>query len=284
MEYRRFGRTGHMSSVAIFGAAGIGKVTQPEADAAIELALSHGVNHIDIAPSYGQAELRMGPWMGRIRERVFLGCKTTQRTREGAAQEMRESLGRLRAERFDLFQLHAVTTFEDLDRCTMKGGALEAVIEARDLGLTQYIGITGHGVNAPAIYLEALRRFDFDTVLFPINFVQYANPEYRRNSEALLQECARKDVGTMIIKSVTMRPWGDRPRTATTWYEPFTDPAMIQRAVNFVLSQPVTGLCTAGDVRVLTEVLRACENFTRLNQAEQEALIAEAGQFEPLFA
>jgi predicted aldo/keto reductase-like oxidoreductase len=149
--------------------------------------------------------------------------------------------------------------------------------------LTRYIGITGHGVDSPAIFLEALKRFDFDTVLFPINFVQYSNPDFRNNAELLLQECRKRDVGTMIIKSVTRGPWGEQPKTHTTWYQPFTDPKIIQKAVNFVLSQDVTGLCTAGDLQVLPLVLQACQDYSPMSPDEQDALIATANQYEPLF-
>jgi len=173
---------------------------------------------------------------------------------------------------------------EELDQVTGPGGALEAALDARTEGLTRYIGITGHGVDAPAIYLEALRRFDFDSVLFPLNFVQYANPTYRRNAEELVRECRARDAGTMIIKSICRRPWGDRPHTYTTWYEPFDDPDHIQQSVNFALSQDVTGLCTTGDIHILPLFLEACERFKPMSQTEQAALVATANQYEPLFA
>jgi aryl-alcohol dehydrogenase-like predicted oxidoreductase len=283
MQTRRFGRTGHMSTVAIFGAAAFSEVTQAAADQGMEQVIEAGINHIDIAPSYGQAEERVGPWMPRERKRFFLGCKTMERTKDGAWKELQESLKRLQTESFDLYQCHAVTTMEELDAITMKGGALEAFVEARQRGLFKYIGITGHGVNAPQIYREALRRFDFDSVLFPLNFVQMAIPEYRAQAEALIAECKAKDVGTMIIKSITKAPWGERPHTATTWYEPFHQMEEIQRAVNFVLSYEVTGLCTAGDTRILPLMLRACENFRQLNDSEREQMIQSAQQYEPLF-
>jgi len=283
METRRFGRTGHMSTVAIFGAAAFSQVSQEEADKAMELIVEAGVNHIDIARSYGEAELRVGPWMPRARGRFFLGSKTTQRTKEDAWKELQESLKRLQIEALDLYQIHAITTMEELDAVTMKGGALEAFLEARREGLTRFIGITGHGVNAPKIYLEALRRFDFDTVLFPLNFVQMANPEYRKYAEELIATCKAKDVGTMVIKSITKAPWGERQHTATTWYEPFDQSDEIQRAVNFALSYYVTGICTAGDTRVLPLVLKACGNFTRLSDSEKEEMIQSGKQYEPLF-
>ncbi len=284
METRRFGRTGHMSTVAIFGAAALSDVSQEEADSAMEQIIAAGVNHIDVAPSYGQAELRIGPWMPRQRDRFFLGCKTMERTRQGAWDEMQGSLKRLQTEAFDLYQCHAVTTMEELDAVTRRGGALEAFVQARQEGLTKHIGITGHGVDAPRIYLEALRRFDFDSILFPLNFVQMANPEYRRAAEELIATCRAKDVGTMVIKTVTKGPWGDRQRTATTWYEPFENMDEIQRGVNFALSYDVTGLCTAGDTRILPMVLRACENFSRLSQGELEEMIKSGEQYEPLFS
>lgn len=283
METRRFGRTGHMSTVAVFGAAAFWEITQADADQVIESVIAAGINHIDVAPSYGQAEIRIGPWMPRARGRFFLGCKTMERTKAGAWKEMQESLKRLQTETFDLYQCHAITTLEELDAVTMKGGALEAFVEARRAGLTKFIGITGHGADAPKIYLEALRRFDFDSVMFPLNFVQMANPEFRKHAEELIATCKAKDVGLLIIKSVTKAPWGERQHTATTWYEPFDKSAEIQRAVNFVLSQDVTGLCTAGDTRVLPLVIQACENFSRLSQDEMEEMIKSGGQFEPLF-
>jgi aryl-alcohol dehydrogenase-like predicted oxidoreductase len=283
METRRFGRTGHMSTVAIFGAAAFSKISQADADKVMEMVIEAGVNHIDVAPSYGQAEIRIGPWMPRERKRFFLGCKTMERTKDGAWKEMHESLQRLQTETFDLYQSHAVTTMEELDAVTMKGGALEAFVDARREGLTQFIGITGHGVNAPQIYLEALRRFDFDSVLFPLNFAQMANPEYREYAEELIATCKAKDVGTMIIKSITKAPWGDREHTATTWYEPFDNSEEIQQGVNFALSYDITGLCTAGDTRVLPLMLKACENFTRLSDSEKEAMIESGKQYEPLF-
>ena len=284
METRRFGRTGHMSTVAIFGAAAFSKISQADADKVMEMVIEAGVNHIDVAPSYGQAEERIGPWMPRERSRFFLGCKTMERTKEGAWNEMQQSLKRLQTESFDLYQCHAITTMEELDSVTMKGGALEAFVEARQAGLTKFIGITGHGAQAPQIYLEALRRFDFDSVLFPLNFVQMGNPEYRKYAEELIATCKTKDVGTMVIKAVTKGPWGEKAHTATTWYEPFDQMDEIQHAVNFALSYDVTGLCTAGDTRVLPMFLKACENFVRLNNSEKEEMIKSGKQYEPLFA
>jgi aryl-alcohol dehydrogenase-like predicted oxidoreductase len=283
MQTRLFGRTGHASTLAIFGAAAFWDISQPDADRVVEQVLRAGVNHFDVAPSYGMAEERLGPWMGRIREQIFLGCKTMERSASGAEVEMRRSLKRLQVDHFDLYQLHAVTRMDELDEVTRTGGALEAVIKAREAGLTHHIGITGHGYDAPRIYLEALRRFDFDSVLFPVNFVQYADPVYREHAEALLQECRKRSVGVMAIKSVCRGPWESESHTYTTWYRPFDEPRIMQRSVDFALSQDISGICTAGDTRILPMVLQACEAFAPLNLAEQQALVAEADQYAPLF-
>ena len=283
METRRFGRTGHKSTVAIFGAFAVSQASQSEADAIMEGVISAGINHIDVAPSYGDAELRLGPWMTRERDRFFLGCKTMERTKDGAVAEMQRSLERLRVDSFDLYQLHAITSYDELDEVTRPGGALEALIAARDAGLTRFIGITGHGVDVPGVFLEALSRFDFDSVLFLLNYIQFADLTYRQSVEELLHQCRQKDIGTMVIKSIARGPWGDLPQTRITWYQPFEELERIQECVNFALSQGITGLCTTGDPGVLPLVLEACENYTPLSMDEQEALIALAGRYKALF-
>ncbi|HTX52767.1 MAG TPA: aldo/keto reductase [Candidatus Baltobacteraceae bacterium] len=283
MERRRLGRTGHESTVVALGTAGIGRVDQPTADVAIQLILDHGINHIDVAPSYGEAELRLQPWMARIRSRVFLGCKTKQRTKEAAKAELRRSLERLGTDRFDLYQLHAVCKSHELDEVTAKGGALEALIEARDEGLVRWLGITGHSHDAPRTHLEALRRFSFDTVMFPLNFVLWADPRYRADASKLLETCRKNDVGIQIIKTIAKDPWGDHPKTYSTWYEPHTDQKVIDQAVSFVLSQPVSTLTSVGDVTLLPKVIDAAERYRPLDDAAQNALLATAGQYHSPF-
>ena len=283
MEQRRLGRTDHRSSVVAFGAAALSRVDQATADRAIEAAISAGVNHIDVAPRYGEAELRLAPWMPRIRSSVFLGCKTGERTKDAAKADLHRSLERLGVDRFDLYQLHAVRRIDELDECTRAGGALEALVEAREEGLVRYLGITGHTHDAPATHAEALRRFDFDTVMFPLNFVLYSIPEYRRDYEALVDLCRQRDVGIHIIKSIAKDPWGERQHTHSTWYEPFDDQAAIDQAVGFVLSQPITTLCSAGDVNVLPKVLSAAERFRAMREPEQRELLATAGRYSSPF-
>jgi aryl-alcohol dehydrogenase-like predicted oxidoreductase len=212
MERRRLGRTEHLSSVVIFGAAAVGMVDEATAAGALDRAFAAGVNHIDVAPSYGEAELRVGPWLAQHRNDIFLGCKTRERTKDGAAKELRRSLERLRMDHVDLYQLHAVTDMETLEETLAPGGALDAILEAKDEGLLRYIGITGHGHQAPEVFAEALRRFDFDTVMFPLNPVLYANPAYRRDAQALLSLCREKDVGVQIISRRPGNP-GQGPRS-----------------------------------------------------------------------
>ena len=283
MQKRRFGRTGHMSSIVIFGAFAVGQVDQDHADETVQLLLEHGVNHIDVAPSYADAELRLGPWLEKTRDQFFLGCKTQLRGKLEARQELYRSLERLRVDHFDLYQLHAVTTMEELDECLAPGGSLEAIVEAREEGLTQYIGITSHGLQAPAVELAALERFDFDTLLFTLNFQLWADEAYRREAQALLEVAKERDLGTMVIKTWARGPWGEEKQRYHTWYEPFDEAGMVEKALRFNLSQPVTGVISAGDARLLPMILDAAERFEPMDSSEQAELLATADKYEPLF-
>jgi aryl-alcohol dehydrogenase-like predicted oxidoreductase len=285
MEQRRLGRTGHNSSIVIFGAAMFHHDPTPEgASGALNLAESHGVNHIDIAPTYGFAELRTGPWLESRREKFFVGCKTTMRDRWSAWAELHRSLYLLRTKQFDLYQLHAVTTFEELDAALKPGGAIEALMDARDKGLTKYLGITGHGIQAPAVFAAALERFDFDTVMFPIHPRLYADPAYRRDAERLLEMCRQRDVGVQIIKSITRGPWANGQHDYHTWYQPYDVQARIDDGVRFALSQPgVAAIPSAGDIRLLPMVLDAAERYTPMSAEEQAALIQASADLAPLF-
>ncbi|HSF33262.1 MAG TPA: aldo/keto reductase [Candidatus Tectomicrobia bacterium] len=301
MEGRRLGRTEQLSSVVIFGAAAVGMVDEATAAIALDHAYAAGVNHIDVAPTYGEAELRIAPWLAKHRRQMFLGCKTRQRTKDGATNELRRSLERLRTDHVDLYQLHAVTDLETLEETLAPAGALLAITEAKAEGLVRYIGITGHGHQAPAVFAEALRRFPFDTVMFPLNPVLYANPTYRRDAQALLELCREQDVGVQIIKSAARQPWaGARVRQQvmrmpapeererfpyTTWYEPHERQEAIDRAVWFVLSQPgVTAIASSGDLRILARVLDSVSRLRMLSAAEQEAIIAAADPTQTVFA
>ena len=277
MEKRKLGRTGHLSTIAIFGGAAFYDSTPEKAEKAMQQVFEYGVNHIDVAPSYGKAEEMLAPLIKGQRERFFLGCKTTERTQADASEELHRSLGRLGVDYFDLYQLHAVSSLEILDQATQSGGALDAIIAARQEGLVHNIGITAHGNQAPVVLLEALQRFPFDTVMFPINPVQFANTVYHGKSEEVFKKCAQQDVGIMVIKSIAKKPWaneGENPYD--TWYEPYDEPDLIQNAVNFVLSYPVTGICTAGDVNLLPIVLEACAHYSVMNTDRQNDMISHA--------
>lgn len=257
METRRLGRLGHQSSVLIYGAAALAEVGQDVADRSVQEALDAGINHFDVAASYGDAELRLGPWMPRIREQIFLATKTGERGAEGAWREINQSLERLQTDRVDLLQLHAVTDLAELDAATGKGGALESALRAVDEGMVGAVGITGHGHDAPATHLEALRRHPFATVLTPINLVLSRDPDYRAAYDALVEEVQRQDAGLMIIKTVSRQNWKGEHRFST-WYEPFDDQRTITAAVSWALSLPVvTGLATPGDVGLLGMVVEA---------------------------
>ncbi len=283
MQKRELGKTGHFSTVAIFGGAAFWDITQSVADTVMEQVIAAGVNHIDVAPQYGVAEERIGPWMKRERGRFFLGCKTMERTSEGAWAEMHRSLKRLQVEQFDLYQIHAITTQDELDEALRKGGVIETMLKARDAGITRFVGITGHGMQSPKLFLQAIQRFDFDTVMFPLNYGLMGQAEYRRDALALLEACQERKIGCMIIKSIAQAPWKERPKTHTTWYEPYHTPQSIQEAVNFVLSYNVTGLCMAGDITVLPMVLQACEQFAPLSSVERDALIERGKAMEMIF-
>lgn len=280
MEKRRLGRTDHESTVVTFGTAGIGRVSQAAADKAVGLILQHGVNHIDIAPSYGEAMERLAPWMPKIRDKVFLGAKTRERSRESARKNIKSCMNRLGVESFDLFQLHSVGAMEDLDAVTGNGGALEALIELRERGLTRWLGITGHGPDAPRVHLEALRRFDFDTVMFPLNATLYRNAEYRRHADELLSVANEKDVGIHTIKMLARGGWGNRERERSTWYDPHREQSDIDGALWWLLSQPMHTAPSVGDVHLLPRALDDAERFRPLSAREQADVVAR--QHPPL--
>jgi aryl-alcohol dehydrogenase-like predicted oxidoreductase len=259
MERRRLGRVGHESTVLIYGAAALANVSQDEADRSIAEALDGGLNHFDVAASYGDAELRLGPWMRDIRDRIFLATKTGERTAAGAWPQINASLERLQTDHLDLIQLHSIGDLDELDRATGPGGAIEAAVRAQEEGLVSHVGITGHGHQAPVTHLEALHRFPFATVLTPLNPVLAQDPSYLANYEALVDEVRRQDVGLMIIKAGSRRNWPRGAKhTYTTWYEPFDEQERITAVVAWVLDHPeVTGIATPGDVRLLHLVITA---------------------------
>jgi aryl-alcohol dehydrogenase-like predicted oxidoreductase len=285
MEHRRLGRLEHMSSVLIYGGAALGDVSQEVADRSIELALAAGINHFDTAADYGDSELRLGAWMPKIRDRIFLATKTGDRTATGAYESIRRSLERLRVDRVDLIQLHSVGAVADLDRATGTGGALDGALRARDEGLVGAIGITGHGMAAPATHLEALRRFPFDTVLTPYNYRLTREAAYLRDFEALVDAIRAQDSGLMIIKTLARNLWRNgEPKRYATWYEPLDEQRAIDAAVAFVLARrEATGLCTAADVRLLAMQIEAERAAAGVAVQEAASELDRIADLEPPF-
>ena len=260
IETTPFGRTGHDSTRVIFGAAALGAVTQDEADQTLELVRRHGINHLDTAASYGDAELRLGPWMADHRSEYFLATKTGERTKDAAWTEINRSLERLQTDHVDLLQLHNLVDEEEWRTAFASGGALEAAVRARDEGLTRHIGVTGHGVTVAAQHLRSLGEFEFDSVLLPYNFPMTRNRAYLDDFEALTATCAERGVAVQTIKSITRAPWqDDADHFAATWYEPLRDPDAIDTAVGWVLGRPGVFLNTVGDTHLLPLVLDAAE-------------------------
>lgn len=278
-----FGRTGHESTRTIFGAAALSSVSQDEADRTLEMLLEYGVNHIDVAASYGDAELRIGPWMDRHRNDFFLATKTGQRSYGEARDEIHRSLDRLRVDAVDLIQLHNLVDPVEWEEALSSGGALDAAVEAREEGLVRFIGVTGHGTQIAAMHLRSLERFDFDSVLLPYNYPMMQNPYYVENFESVLATAQERNIAVQTIKSIARAPWLDRRHTQATWYEPLTDEREIQRAVHWVLSRPGIFLNTVSDIHILPKVLDAATRFDPTTQQEALQEGMEEMELAPLF-
>ncbi|MDN4522932.1 aldo/keto reductase [Fictibacillus fluitans] len=285
MLKRKIGRLGYEGSVVMFGAASLGDVTQDEADQSISFALNHGVNHFDTAADYGDAEVRLGPIISEVRNEIFLATKTGQRTKEKAKAEIYRSLERMKVDSVDLLQLHAVGTIEELDKCTAKGGALEAALEAKEEGIVKAIGITGHGHQAPVTHLEALKRFSFDTVLLPLNYYMYSLPDYRAAFDELMAEANSQNVAVRVIKAIAKAPWGEQQeRNYATWYEPFDQQEVIDACVHFVLSFPgIAGFASAGDIHLFPKIVDAVERYGSVNNEEAERILSSISGYTTIF-
>jgi aryl-alcohol dehydrogenase-like predicted oxidoreductase len=283
IERRPFGRTGHQSTVTLFGAAALWGASQAEADSTLELLLRHGVNHIDTAPRYGDSELRIGPWMARHRQHFFLATKTGMRKAQEAREDLHRSLDRLRVDHVDMIQLHSLGHPDDWDQAMGPGGALEALIEAREQGLARFIGVTGHGWTIAAMHRRSLARFDFDAVLLPYNFLMAQDERYRQAFDDIRAICRERNVAIQIIKSIARGPWATAERTRSTWYQPLEDQADIDRAVHWVMSLPDVFLNTAGDLALLPRVLDAASRFQRRPPDGEMAAMLGATQMTSLF-
>src|SRR6516225_10001669 len=295
MERRRLGRTGHESSVALLGGAACWAATVEEAGAWLQTALDQGVNHLDIAPQYGAAESVVGPNLIALPDDFFIAGKTLRANPEGVVDQFDNTRRLLHADVLDLYQAHAVTSRAELDR---RSAAIERILALRDAGHTRFAGITGHDMEVPVAHLEALRRFDLDTVMFPVYPALWARPEYREPVEELLALCSQRDVGVMAIKAAAHRPWADRrplsdavagssataARWADSWYEPVATDEDLDRGVHFALSTPgVHGFCTPGDIALLPRVLDAADRYQPLSEDDRRAAVEAMAAEELIF-
>jgi aryl-alcohol dehydrogenase-like predicted oxidoreductase len=283
IERAPFGATGHKSSRVIFGAAALGRVSKADADRTLEHLIQYGVNHIDVAAGYGDAELRIAPWLKRHPDEFFVATKTDERTYGAAREQIRRSLDRLGLDRIDSIQLHNLVDVIEWETALSADGALEAAVEAREEGLVRFIGVTGHGLSVPRMHRRSLERFAFDSVLCPYNWVQMQDPRYAETFEQLATACAERDVALQTIKSLAYRPWDGRAHTAATWYEPLRDQADIDLAAHWVLGRPEAFLLTTGDVEILPMLLDAADRFESRPSDEQMAELAASRQLAPLF-
>lgn len=278
-----FGRTAHESTRVLFGAAALWSATQSEADEILDLLLQYEINHIDTAASYGDAELRIGPWMDRHRDRFFLASKTEERRRQGARDSLHRSLELLHTDHLDLFQIHNLATEAEWEIALGPGGALEAFVEARQQGLVRFIGVTGHGTGIAALHRRALERFDFDSVLLPYNYPMLQNPQYAADVQMLFKVCRERNTAIQTIKSLARREWGEAPPNRNTWYAPLEDEAHIRNAVGWVLGESDLFLNSVGDMQLLPKVLKAADTFqTRPTDEVMQGMLLQA-DMEPLF-
>ena len=278
-----FGKTGHNSSRTIFGSVSLSEASQQEADRTLDFLFEFGVNHIDTAPSYGEAELRLGPWMKRYRDKFFLATKTDRHTYIDAKEQFYRSLDRLQVDCVDLIQFHNLTDTVNREDIFGPGGALEFIIEAKAQGLTRYIGITGHGLDTPRFHLSTLERFEFDSVLLPCNYLLMQNPDYADGFQKLLLHCHRHQIAVQTIKAIARGYWGNKKRSHRTWYEPLTDEEAIAANVHWVLGIPGIFLNTVGELRELPKVLKAASSYKQRPSEKDMGLVVERMKMHSLF-
>jgi aryl-alcohol dehydrogenase-like predicted oxidoreductase len=278
-----FGRTGHESTRAIFGAAAFWDTPQKDVDGIMDLILQNGVNHVDVAASYGKAEQLLGDWIRRNGRPFFLATKTGERTKQAAYDQIRRSLELLHVDQVDMIQLHALHEEPDWTTAFGPGGVLEAVIQARDEGLVRFIGVTGHGVPVPEFHLRSLARFDFDSVLVPYNYIMMQNPRYAENFNKLLAICKKRNIAVQTIKGITRSPWRDTQQNRTTWYRPLEEQADIDLAAHWILGNPQVFLNTAGDINLLPSILESAHRFESCPTDHQMQALSQRLQMKPLF-
>ncbi|MGD2247920.1 MAG: aldo/keto reductase [Candidatus Methanofastidiosia archaeon] len=282
---KEFGRTGHESTRVIFGAYALSKATQKEADRTLALLQEYGVNHIDTAPMYGNAEKVMGPWLAEHGNDFFIATKTRSRQRQRALKNLKRSLKRLRVDHIDLWQMHGLTNPVGWEKAMGPDGTLEAFLEARDQGLVRFLGVTGHGSKVPKMHKRSLERFDFDTVLLPYNYLQMQNPRYAADFNELVDMCRERNVAVQTIKSIARRPWGDTPKTHNTYfYEPLVNQDAIDKSVHWALGFQDSFLITAGDMNLLPKILDAASGFQKRPDDKEMSALVDEYDIQPIFS
>ena len=281
METRRLGRTGYLTSIVTFGSFALLEASEREAEATIEMVLERGINHFDVSPMYGRAEEHIGAWIKRNGKKFYLGCKTHERTKEKAWESINTSLEKLHLDRFDLFQFHAVDDIKTLDILFGTEGGIEAVLKAKDQGLIKHIGITGH---VPKVQSEALSRFDFDTVMFPLNRIHAAKIRDWNDYKPLLETAKKRDAGMFAIKAIARGNWNnpESPHKYNTWYEPFDNRSDIEKSLWFALSQDISSAVSSGDMKLLPKIIDAAEKYKPVSEKEENDILRESAQYEPL--
>jgi aryl-alcohol dehydrogenase-like predicted oxidoreductase len=278
-----FGSTGHHSTRLIFGGAGLAEVDQGVADRVLEQLLQHGVNHIDVAAGYGDAELRVAPWLRTHRDDFFLATKSGERTAPAALEELHRSLERLGVDHVDLWQFHNLADPIDWDVALSPGGIVEAAEQAKAEGLVRFVGVTGHGSQIAANHRRSLERYGFDSVLLPYNYVTMQNPYYAENFTALQETCTARGIAVQTIKSAARRPWRGREHTRATWYQPYEDQDALDLSVWYALGRDGTHVISAGDVDILPRMLDAASRFEDVPTDEAMQALSERAEADPLF-
>ncbi len=285
IDKKLFGSTGHKSTRALFGAAAFARVTQDEADRTMDLLEEFGINHIDTAASYGDAEIRLGPWLKHNRDKVFLATKTEERTYKGATEELYRSLDKLKVDSVDMWQMHVLIDPDEWDTAMSDDGAIRAFIEAKEKGLVKFLGVTGHGITAPWMHLKSLKKYPFNSVLLPYNYTMLQNENYRKGFEKLASICKEKNIALQAIKTLAKGPKQDNSKTKfATWYEPITKHEDITFAIHWALSNDQIFINTAGDINLLPHILKAFTNFSdKISDEKMKDFVNEKG-ITPLFA
>ncbi|MDA3941677.1 MAG: aldo/keto reductase [Spirochaetia bacterium] len=284
IDKKQFGSTGHLSTKALFGAAAFARVNQDEADRTMDLLEEFGINHIDTAASYGDAEIRLGPWLKHNRSKVFLATKTEERTYKKAKEELYRSLDKLKVDSVDLWQMHVLVDPQEWETAMSEDGALRAFIEAKEEGLVKFLGVTGHGITAPWMHLQSLEKYPFDSVLLPYNYTMLQNADYRTGFEKLASICEKKNIALQAIKTLAKGPKKeDSDNKFATWYEPLTKPEDISFAIHWALSNDQIFINTAGDIYLLPNILKAFTTFDRKISDEEMMEFVNKNGVEPLF-